>query len=80
MCRLSLLVKGQIQLSSRWVHIAGCQVLGFGRASVSCVCPCCIVEEMFHPQRVILICFRDCLVPFQMMQQLSVVAGQMPIL
>ena len=36
--------------------------------------------KMFHPQRVILIWFRDCLVPFLVMQQLSVVAGQMPIL
>ena len=54
--------------------------VGFGRASVSCVCPSCIAEEMFHPQRVILIWFRDCLVPFLVTQQLFVVAGQMPIL
>ena len=72
--------RGINQLSSLWVLIAGHWVLGFGRASVSCVCPCCIAEEMFHPQRVILIWFRDCSVPFRVMQQMSVVAGQMPIL
>ena len=50
-------------------------MLVFGRAVVSSVCPCCIPEEMFHPQRVVLIWFRDCLVLFLVTQQLSVVAG-----
>ena len=55
-------------------------MLGFGRASVLCACPFCIVEEMFRPQRVILIWFRDCSALFLVMQQSFVVAAQTPIL
>ena len=39
-----------------------------------------VCMPMLHCGRVILIWFRDCLVPFLVMQQLSVVVGQMPIL
>ena len=48
-------------------------MLCFGKASVSCACSCCIVEEMSRPQKVTLIWFHVCSVLFLVMRQSSVI-------
>ena len=80
MWHLLLVVRGHTPSNFLWALIAAHWVFVFGRASVWCACPCCIVKGMFRPRKVVLISFLDCWVPFRVTQQSSAAVVQMPTL